>query len=138
MIMWAGRAAIRAVLSMCLVAVTASCTGGLFGGSPPELSNDAVVGAWRGSGEGELTFSNDGTFRASHIPAAVFGQPPVSSSAAVSGSGRWTLAEAINDTSGRKTQVSLIFEESDGLEVLPYSVYLWSDRADGEIFLFGS
>ncbi|MEH0983604.1 hypothetical protein [Micromonospora sp. CPCC 205556] len=102
--------------------------------SRPELSDLTVVGSWRGAGGCEFVFNDDGTFRASQIPASLLGRASTQSNT-MSGSGTWSVRAAVNDYSERKTQVALVFDALDGFPV-PYSTNLRSDSADGEIVLF--
>lgn len=101
--------------------------------SRPELSDELVVGVWRGPDGCELTIDGDGTFRASRIPASVFGPTPESNVA--SGFGTWSVRPAVNDYSERNTQVSLVFERLENYSV-PYSINLRSALADNQIVLF--
>jgi hypothetical protein len=130
------RCAVRAAaVSICLVAVIAACVGcGWFEDSRPTLSDELVVGTWRASNGGELSFTDDGTFQASQIPSAALGPVP-STSTTVSGSGEWELTADVNDPGRRVTQVHLLFRELDEVEVR-HSVNLRSDEVDGGVVLF--
>ena len=118
-----------------LLVVLAGCpAGNWFEDTRPVLSDQAVIGLWRGSEGCEFAINADGTFRASRVPASLLETAP-SATGTATGTGTWKLVAAINDASGRKTQVALIFETLDNYPV-PYSVSLRSDSVSGDVVLF--
>ncbi|WP_130337534.1 hypothetical protein [Micromonospora kangleipakensis] len=125
---------IASCMACLLVIVAVNAVMRWLGDSRPELSNDIVVGVWQGAGGCELVLNDDGTFHASQIPVSLLGSEPPTS-ATTSGAGRWSVRAAVNDYSGRKTEVALVFESLDEFPV-PYSVNLRSDSVDGKIVLF--
>jgi hypothetical protein len=121
--------------AICLVVVIAGyAVNRWLEDSRPVLSKDIVVGTWRGAGGGELSISDDGTFRAPQVPTSLL-ESARSTPATTSGSGRWRLAAALNDSSGRETQVALTFDILHNYPV-PYSVNVRSDSVDGKVVLF--
>jgi hypothetical protein len=113
--------------------VTAACAArGWFVDTRPVLSDQAVIGVWRGAEGCQFSINADGTFRASSVPASLFDS---AQSGTATGTGTWRLAAAINDASGRKTQLALVFETLTNHPV-PYSVSLRSDSIGGKVVLF--
>ncbi|GIJ76227.1 hypothetical protein Xph01_06590 [Micromonospora phaseoli] len=92
-----------------------------------------MVGAWRGSGASELIIAGDRTFSAKGLPSSLVGSQATTST--VPGVGRWSIQADVNDSSEKKTQLVLVFEDLDDVPV-PFSVKLASDLADGKLVLF--
>lgn len=124
-----------AAFALLIVGATTSC--GIWNGNKeglPAMSDELLVGVWRGPDEASLTIAGDRTFQAERIRAAALGSAQTAPRL-VSGSGHWKVESDVNDPSGSLNQVNLLFEELEGY-VVPYSVNLRSDWDDDDLILF--
>ncbi|TCC00405.1 hypothetical protein E0H26_01560 [Micromonospora zingiberis] len=107
------------------------------GDTRPTLTNDIVVGTWRGADDCTFTFNADGTFVARNVPVSLFNPPGTTAPADVA-RGEWELTAAIEDPGGRLATVQLGFETvgEQGQVGIHFSTRLRSNTVDGEPVLY--
>jgi hypothetical protein len=125
---------------MMAIIVAGGCTLGEIMadyGDPVDMQPSDLVGSWRSGQHRTITFDEDGTFTAAHLPYEVFDEfLPVGFDPArnIIGSGTWSLEAPDENPDGPRSTVALSIELADKLGVI--GVELSALRQDGTVFLF--